>query len=1445
MSKTKYPNQIDTPAELPIVRDNIFEIGSDAINSLRSAIIQIEKTLGVNPQGTIGLTVGERISQSLDSSGNIKKEALDIAGIISGPIFDDQISDTAAIREYKLKLNIPTQVLQSEISSLLSVIDEIQSQIEQISSKLSAHLSPDAANRHSAKSISTASIEATTSAVGIKSIAASNVQSVLDGIFSSHINYDGTSISEINNSHTANQIFYDNTNITNISSSNVQDAITDVASFLQVEVSEHQKLLHSNGFANSSYIQDLNNDLYGTVVLSSGTSSVFKNLGEKSYFEIILDSPILKPDLFIGLGDIVELTLNSVKQEFQIYKVNYDTLEENITGFLLFGIISSNEIVTPISIFLRRYRSYNSLGLLSNNREMYGLSSSSLIQIMNPDSAFIQTSGINPVEISASNRYFDLKINGTTYSFDVYNSTITKQSIDSVIKAINETVDSLGLPILAYRVNKSSGGSEVVIAHNISSLDDGSSSLEIVRVDGAIDSLGFSNYENKIIYGQPGSSYYISGKKYTGLLKKLDLSGFSLQSGSVNISSGALGVSFFDYEIKKGDIVNIIDTICSSYEITEVTSSYISVSSRQLPVGFTTATSGTTRLVVYESTVDLKNSEFLKVGIISSSSVGSSLFEIFLDENRKISSNLILEQESGIYFDKSIYEIIDYKNSLDLESSQIKFENSEESGETCVYVWLDENTDKKKIVGNNNYITLKSNLKNFECTIYVHDISALYNYAFGLGGSFSKSIYLASKINKENNLIISNVHYVNALGRVAGGISGSLFISKLNFGNLDEKDISTALKYNLNQLPISELRSSGVIHGLKISSVSNPDGYSSGQYLISIDSGICYVNGRRFEILGVENYDSGVDAGIYDKVYVGIDTNGNFVFSGPDPSCSYPWAEEDTLLLGTIENNDSSYRIIDQRLFINNIDLKLLNSITVSPQPGMGHFTDIKDAVAYAKRFGEIFPKAGTPEVHLKSGKFYIEIEDQTTEAYGSWLGNLSISGSQSRINFFNNIIKYGLFIDFPVVISGEGSSTEIECVYKITSSDTISSLTLGIFVAGYGFNTAATSATENHNRFSIDKIIIKNLKITEGWILLSDLILPSDGEYRRVDIDNIIFNDLNIDSASKKVFTFNSKKIYGITLLEIDNSTDSKGGLSVKDCIFNNGGKVILLPDTSPSRYYEIDISNCHGESADGLSDPNFINSSKFPSNLVSYFSNTGKYSSSRHTKTQENLYVSGALSVKNSAIISSGGLIVAGTTAISGSTIVSSNISVLGTTGSGDVSAKSFTVSGLNNLIRTISMTDFYSVIQLPSAAYTNSNATWGYGSGATQLDIPGQVTLQNSGSYIWIVLDSYLINNATLESIKLVCSSSSNLTMQMDIYESNSIGSNGSPTFVDSDSNIINNLAREELIFNFNYLYLEDKICYLKIGISSGTGNAFLYKLSLLINTSNSISTSLNLI
>ena len=90
--KSKYPNQLDTSSEIPVVRDGITEISSEIFNSLRSAIIQIEKTLGINPQGSAGFTVSDRISASLDQSGNLSREALERANVLLGQLTNDNVA---------------------------------------------------------------------------------------------------------------------------------------------------------------------------------------------------------------------------------------------------------------------------------------------------------------------------------------------------------------------------------------------------------------------------------------------------------------------------------------------------------------------------------------------------------------------------------------------------------------------------------------------------------------------------------------------------------------------------------------------------------------------------------------------------------------------------------------------------------------------------------------------------------------------------------------------------------------------------------------------------------------------------------------------------------------------------------------------------------------------------------------------------------------------------------------------------------------------------------------------------------------------------------------------------------------------------------------------------------------------------------------------------------
>lgn len=1418
MSKSKYPNQIDTPSELPIVRDNIFEIGSDAINSLRSAIIQIEKTLGINPQGAVGLTVGSRVSQSLDSSGNIRREALDIAGVVSGPIFDDQVSDVAAIKETKLRLDFPTKILQSEISYVSSLIDEIQKQIEEISAKLSAHLSPDAINRHPAKAISTTAIANTASSSGIREFEASNVQSVLEGIFSSHINYDGTSISSTNNSHSANQVYFDNSLTLDISSSDVQGAIEEVSGLLTGGVEKHQDLFHSNGFSRTAYILDKTNSSYGVLLSESSTASIYQNLGEKPYFEIILDTMITPPVEGVGIGDIIELTVNGVAKEYQIYQVQNDPTSGDITGFWLFGILFTTEVSIDTKIFLKRHRSYNSIGILASNRENYGLSSSSIIQIINPDAPFILSSGINPAEISSSNRYFDIKIDGTSYSFDVYSLAASTQSIDSIIKSINETVDQLGLPILAYRINLESGGSEIVIAGNISSSDNTTSSLEIVAVDSSLSSLGLSSFESKVIYGQPGASYYIDGKQYNGLLKKLDITGFDIEGGSRIISSGALGVDFTSYSIKRGDLVNIIDSDIKSYEVVSISSSYITLSSRQLPTGFSYSSVGTARVIIYEASINADALEFVSVGIVDGSvGVGSSLLEIFLDSNRILNLNLILEQESELFIDKSVYSIVDFYNPEGLASVQINFENTTDG---CVEIWLEDNQNRKKVVGDFNYLNLKSNIKNFNCDIYIQNKSSLYDYAASTGGSFSRKIYPSKSINSENNLLIANVHYSNFLGKFDGGVNGALFVPKLNIGNLGEKDLSTEFKSTLLERPIREMRSSGFIFGLGVTEVSGLDGYASGIYLITMSDGVCYVDGKRFEILGGTAINSGIDSSVYDKLYVGINSYGKIVFSSPDSDCLYPWEEESTLLIATIENDGVSLNIIDQRLFIDNLDLKLLNSILVSPQPGMGHFSNLPDAIKYAKRFSQIYTKAGTPEIHLKSGKHTIKYDITTDSTLASWRSNTEAAGSNSdKTLFYNSIIEMGLAIDFPISISGEGDGTDLEIILNLTTSDETNYEEAGLLaVLGFGFNTTGTETTKIHDRFSSGVVSLKNFKISTGAIGLIDLNNREDSALLNFCVN---ISGINLESNY-------------IRLIEASDSSNYKGNVVIS----NNKlyGAISETPNSSAvlARLRNISILNNIFPTGPGMGPLIGGNLEYSAESNIVYLGNISAATgmgTDRKDRVAYDLFVPNDLTVAGN-IDATGDFTV---DTITSSAIISDTIT-----------SDSYVISNLNNLIKIISLSDFYSVIQLASATYTHNDATWGYGAGSAQLDIPGQVSLQGSGSYIWIILDSYLINNSTLESIKLICSSSDFLTIELDIWDSDPTGSNMAPTIVDSDSKVISTLiSRQELTFNFNYLYSTNKICYLRIGVSSGIDFALLYRLALSINTNDSISTSLNII
>lgn len=123
--RSNYPGQLDTDVELPRVDDNISEIGSEAINSIRDAIFAIQNTIGVNPQGNMGDVVS-RINGVIDSNGQLKTSALADKGLITLPIVASQIAPDAGIEESKLDLEYPTASLNASISSVRVDLDTLR-----------------------------------------------------------------------------------------------------------------------------------------------------------------------------------------------------------------------------------------------------------------------------------------------------------------------------------------------------------------------------------------------------------------------------------------------------------------------------------------------------------------------------------------------------------------------------------------------------------------------------------------------------------------------------------------------------------------------------------------------------------------------------------------------------------------------------------------------------------------------------------------------------------------------------------------------------------------------------------------------------------------------------------------------------------------------------------------------------------------------------------------------------------------------------------------------------------------------------------------------------------------------------------------------------------------------------------------------------------------------
>lgn len=121
---SNFPTDLDDDTTLPVVNNNITEIGGEAINALRDAVFNIEQNIGLNAQGS-ALSISDRLGISFLPDGTLKPSVIAGLGFISAAtgIYNADVNPNAMIAESKLKLDHRTADLYNYVRDLVNDIN--------------------------------------------------------------------------------------------------------------------------------------------------------------------------------------------------------------------------------------------------------------------------------------------------------------------------------------------------------------------------------------------------------------------------------------------------------------------------------------------------------------------------------------------------------------------------------------------------------------------------------------------------------------------------------------------------------------------------------------------------------------------------------------------------------------------------------------------------------------------------------------------------------------------------------------------------------------------------------------------------------------------------------------------------------------------------------------------------------------------------------------------------------------------------------------------------------------------------------------------------------------------------------------------------------------------------------------------------------------------------
>lgn len=1197
--KSKYPNQIDTPSELPIVRDNITEITSDVINSLRSAIVQIEKTLGVNPQGDVGQTVGGRISGVIDSSGNLRPEAVDKAGIVSGPIFDDQISDVAAIAEHKLKLNFPTTVLQSEISSISSLIFGIQSEVDTLASKISAHISLEATNRHKAKAITVESILRVESSEGIKTFTGDNLQNTLQSIVQKHFNYDGVLINSDNNSHSANQIYFDNTNVSSIVLSNsVQGAMEEVAGGNSEAISQNLSYLTKNGISRWGKTYDaISSSKLEETIVDQSTISFSSSTSSTSI--IFFDS---NPEILKNISRFDILTISGAisdldNRSFYINEIITDG-STGLTSVTIYGkLYSSSAGIASGKITKNNVRDLNLNGLNSTYRLRNSYTNTPDIIVANPNAATVTSFGFRPDLLTSASDSFDIKVDDyDQITISCYNGGLsTDQTIDSVIEKINEALAAAHLAAFAYKT-RTKYGNEFSISHVLPNFSGDVKNRTIKISAGSSNdgtsALGISHILDSNIQGSYGNSSFINGKLFRDLEQRITLSKDEVSFGSGSPRLTSLANNFLNLDIRIGDLVVITgSTEVSDDGLFVIKSLSAAEAILDAPASFSFSGNLQTGslVTILRSAAPISELNFEEIDETS----GLMLIDVFATDSSQIFYSKRLEISNSLYSSGFYAAIVDVSKDFIL------------SGETY---FLKVGTDGFAYLEDDGGLTGDSVFVGVSATATAEH-SDLFKIRSPDGTSFVTirvvatnvpssnlqcTIYGSSEISR-SVLHLSRCLFSNATGRIFGtsGTGGiPSIIDKRNFGTIDIEQICPSFVEKYIEGPRGELRAAGIISGCGIANISAPLTDDGGGYItFDINPGVYISNGIRKEfsgVIGLKTYN--IFGGINIPTYICLNEYGEVeigqaIYGGSISYSVSPFLHRSVAYIGHLDGVLLTFS--DLRFFLNNLDMKVATEIIVGKSTSLAHFTDIQSAVNYCSIFYQInygrnsADSIYSPSILIREGEYTINspiiIENDITI---SGVGKNTVlkrgpditdcSGPGSSINTLTSIFIIG---NGPGVVKSYSTTSSYstfnfgvtikDLTYYSPSLTTSSRTTFCLFQGESGSSDTSASFTFRNISATGAPERESDSTIAEYFLVVARISATTGAEVNRIVKASKIFITSNF---MKRIGAYNSGNIPQNIAVEFTNQYVTSGTVSdIQDIICTSNICIGICP-TAPS---------------------------------------------------------------------------------------------------------------------------------------------------------------------------------------------------------------------------------------------------------------------------------------